>query len=156
MKRRRSRWDKRSQDREERVGPTPEMLAKPLEARDPVWAMVQNGKRRPKKAPWLTSQQEWCVEEFRRLFRAFVAMRTSPRGTMDPGAGFGGDGDGDPEAAAAYRQAVTAITRAGGRQTFDALVNVAIFRRWPHRSEAKFMVAVGVLEERWAGKRRAA
>lgn len=154
MKRRRSKWDKRPVRKVE-SGPTPEFINKPVVCFDPVVQMVRRGKLDPPQWPYLTADQEWCVERFRRLYTSFIGKQAHPKGALDFSYGISLDvPEGDGEAELMYLKAVEKIDLYEGRQCRDALVNVAVFRRWPIRRMNKFFLAVDVLHDGWIGRRR--
>lgn len=154
MRRRRSKWDK-CPVRKVESGPTPEMLKKPILAFDPVVVMAFHGKLDPPRRPYLTTEQEWCVERFRRLYTSFIGRQVHPKGALDFAYGASLNlPEGDELAREHYLEAVRQIDAKLGRQCRDALENIAVHRRWQPRRMGKFFKAVDVLHDGWIGRRR--
>jgi hypothetical protein len=139
---------KRGRPRKETTtGPTPERLAKDERAvNDAVFVLRERGE--------IDADQEHVLERFRECHSAFLAGWATARGQM-----FDPSGRANPEPtrrdevlSQAYREAVD-ILKGVGRQTFDAVVNTAVYRRYPWRNVPKITQGVNALKT-WAERLR--
>ena len=147
-----SKYDRRQRPkREKRVGPTPERLAKPDElVLDPLDLLCRRGV--------ITIEEHAAVERFATLYKRFAGLRIFARGSLDDERGRSVkhvDEARELAEEAEYRTAVDAVM-GRGRQVLDVLVNVAVYRRYPHRAQGRFVVAARELAKLRRSGRKAA